>query len=93
MKKRIYSEQENAFFTIVKVPIREEDKPNISPQYIRALVYLFIFSMVVSGAMFSAMSIPSIDTPGGKYGFIAGIFCLLCTIVIYTIYRIKTNKK
>lgn len=93
MKKRIYSEQEVAFFNIVKVPIREEDKPNISPQYIRALVYLFIFSMVVSGVMFSAMSIPSIDTPGGKYGFIAGMFCLLCTIVIYIIYRIKTNKK
>lgn len=93
MKKRIYSEQEVTFFNIVKVPIREEDKPNISPQYIRALVYLFIFSMVVSGVMFSAMSIPSIDTLGGKYGFIAGMFCLLCTIVIYIIYRIKTNKK
>ena len=93
MKNRVYSKQEITFFELVKTPIREEDKPNISPQYVRALVYLFIFSMVVSGGLFSAMSIPSIDTTGGKYGFMAGIFCLLCTVVIYVIYRIRTNKK
>lgn len=93
MKNRVYSKQEITFFELVKIPIREEDKPNISPQYVRALVYLFIFSMVVSGGLFSAMSIPSIDTTGGKYGFMAGIFCLLCTVVIYVIYRIRTNKK
>ena len=93
MKKRTYSEQETVFFQLVNTPIREEDKPNISPQYIRALVYLFVFSMVISGVMFSAMSIPSIHTKGGLYGFIAGIFCLLCSAVIYIVYRIKTNKK
>ena len=93
MKNGVYSKQEITFFELVKTPIREEDKPNISPQYVRALVYLFIFSMVVSGGLFSAMSIPSIGTTGGKYGFMAGIFCLLCTVVIYVIYRIRTNKK
>jgi len=93
LKKRVYNEKEKSFFKLVNTPIREEDKPNISPQYIRALVYLFIFSMVVSGLMFSAMSIPSIETKGGKYGFIAGILCLLCSILIYIVYRIKTKNK
>lgn len=91
--KRTYNEQEVTFFRLVNTPIREEDKPNISSQYIRALVYLFIFSMVVSGLMFSGMSIPSIDTDGGMYGFIAGVFCLLCGAVIYIIYKVKTKKQ
>lgn len=92
MKKRVYSEAEVAFFRQVDTPIREEDKPNISPQYVRALVYLFVFSMVVSGVMFSGMSIPSINTNGGMYGFIAGVFCLLCGAAIYIIYRMKSKK-
>lgn len=91
--KRIYSEQEVTFFRLVNTPISEDDKPNISSQYVRALVYLFIFSMVVSGLMFSGMSIPSIETDGGMYGFIAGIFCLFCSAAIYIVYKVKTKIK
>lgn len=91
--KRTYTEQEVTFFRLVNTPISEDDKPNISPQYVRALVYLFIFSMVVSGLMFSGMSIPSIETNGGMYGFIAGIFCLFCSAAIYIVYKVKTKIK
>lgn len=91
--KKAMSEDEKTFFKLVETPIREEDKPVISSQYIRALFYLFIFSMVVSGVLFSAISIPSIDTTGGQYGFMAGILCLLAAIVIFIVYKLKTKKR
>ena len=92
-KKRIISDNEKAFFKLVETPIREEEKPVISPQYTRVLFYLFVFSMVVSGILFSAISIPSISTTGGRYGFLAGILCLLAAVVIFIIYKLKRNKK
>ncbi|MCD8093642.1 MAG: sodium transporter [Bacteroides sp.] len=91
--KKIISDDEKAFFKLVETPIREEEKPVISSQYIRALFYLFVFSMVVSGVLFSAISIPSIDTTGGRYGFLAGFLCLLAAEVIFIVYKLKRNKK
>ncbi len=92
LRNRTYSEEELRFFRLVKTPIREEDKPVISPQYVRAMVYLFVFSMVVSGLLFSGMSIPSIDTDGGWYGMLAGIACILGAGVLFAVYRLKTRK-
>lgn len=91
--KKTMSDDEKAFFRLVETPIREEEKPVISSQYIRALFYLFVFSMVVSGILFSAISIPSIGTTGGRYGFLAGILCLLAAVVIFIVYKLKTKKK
>lgn len=92
MRNRTYPEEELRFFRLVRTPIREEDKPVISPQYVRAMVYLFVFSMVVSGLLFSGMSIPSIDTDGGWYGMVAGIACILGAGVLFAVYRMKTRK-
>lgn len=92
-KQKTTVENELAFFRLVDTPIREEDKPVISPRYIHALFYLFVFSMLVSGGMFSALSIPSLETDGGRYGFIAGILCLVAATVIYIMYKVKTKKR
>lgn len=92
-KQKTTVENELAFFRLVDTPIREEDKPVISPQYIHALFYLFVFSILVSGVMFSALSIPSLETDGGRYGFIAGILCLVAATVIYIMYKVKTKKR
>lgn len=92
-KNRKTGENELTFFRLVDTPIREEDKPVISPQYIHALFYLFIFSMVVSGVMFTALSIPSFETAGGRYGFMAGILCLVTAMIIYIMYKVKTKKR
>lgn len=91
-EKRVYSLQESAFFQLVKTPIRDRDKPTISPQYTRALVYLFVFSMVVSGLMFGGMSIPSLNTNGGVYSMIAGLICLVAAVSILIIYKVRTFK-
>lgn len=92
MRSRTYSEEEQRFFRLVRTPIREEDKPVISLQYVRAMVYLFVFSMVVSGLLFSGMSIPSLDTDGGWYGMLAGIACILGAGILFAVYRMRTRK-
>lgn len=92
MRNRTYSEEEQRFFRLVGTPVREEDKPVISPQYVRAMVYLFVFSMVVSGLLFSGMSIPSLDTDGGWYGMLAGIACILGAGILFAVYRMRTGK-
>lgn len=88
-----FNKSESDFFKLVNTPLKEDDKPTISKQYIQALVYLFIFSMVASGIMFAALSIPSLEKTGGLYGFMAGILCLVSALIIFIIYRIKLNKK
>ena len=92
MRNRTYSEEEQRFFRLVGTPVREEDKPVISHQYVRAMVYLFVFSMVVSGLLFSGMSIPSLDTDGGWYGMLAGIACILGAGILFAVYRMRTGK-
>lgn len=91
--KKTISDVEKNFFKLVETPIREEEKPVISSQYVRALFYLFVFSMLVSGVLFCTISIPSLDTKGGCYGFLAGGLCLLAAVVIFMAYKLKTKKK
>ncbi len=95
-RNRVYSRTEIELFEKISTPIRESDKPNISPEYIRSLVILFVFSIMVSGLLFTGMSLPSIDERGGQYGGIAGVLCMLSAGVTYVLYlrvRSKTSSK
>jgi Na+/proline symporter len=93
-KKR--SEQKDAevdsFFKLIHTPIRDEDKPKISPEYIRAIVWLFVFSLVTAGILFVVMSIPTINTDGGLYSCLAGAACLSGGLILAIIY-LKRNKR
>ena len=77
------------FFELLHTPIAEEDKPKISPDYIRTLVWLFAFSFVTAGLLFVVMSIPTIKTDGGLYSCLAGIVCLVGALVLVVAYRRK----
>jgi hypothetical protein len=79
------AEVEN-FFKLIHTPIAEEDKPKISPEYIRALVWLFVFSLATAGILFVAMSIPTIKSDGGLYSSLAGAVCIVSAIILIVIY-------
>ena len=76
----------DSFFRLIHTPIAEADKPKISPEYIRALVWLFVFSLATAGILFVAMSMPTIRTDGGLYSCLAGVFCLLGALALAVIY-------
>ena len=66
--------------------IAEADKPKISPAYVRAIVWLFVFSLATAGLLFVLMSLPTITTDGGLYSSLAGVSCLLGALIIMVIY-------
>ena len=76
----------DSFFKLIHTPIKEEDKPKISPEYLRAIVWLFVFSLVTSGVLFVVMSIPTIKTEGGLYSCLAGVACLIGALLMTIIY-------
>ena len=91
-KRSAEKEQEvDAFFKLIETPIAEADKPKISPDYIRAIVWLFVFSLATAGILFVVMSIPTIRTDGGFYSCMAGVACLIGSSLMAIIY-LKKNK-
>lgn len=90
--KREYTQEQLALFERVGTPIPEAEKPEIAPSYVKTVIYLFIFSMAVGGLLFVAMSLPSLDTKGGRLGIAAGAICLFAAIVLLVI-RLTSKKK
>jgi Na+/proline symporter len=76
----------DSFFKLIHTPIAEADKPKISPAYVRAIVWLFVFSLATAGLLFVLMSLPTITTDGGLYSSLAGVSCLLGALLIMVIY-------
>ena len=76
----------DSFFRLIHTPIAEADKPKISPAYVRAIVWLFVFSLATAGLLFVLMSLPTIATDGGLYSSLAGVSCLLGALIIMVIY-------
>ncbi|MBR5175297.1 MAG: sodium transporter [Bacteroidales bacterium] len=85
--------QVEEFFIQLETPIREEDKPTIHPAYKRVVIALFIFSLIVAGVLFCGMSIPSLETTGGLYSFIAGTICLVCAALLWIMTRKNKQTK
>lgn len=79
----------NAFFKLIETPIEEADKPKIAPEYIRAIVWLFVFSLATAGILFVIMSIPTISTDGGLYSCMAGVACIIGAALLAIIYLKK----
>ena len=72
----------DAFFERIRRPISEAEKPVIADGTRRALRSLFVFSFVVSGALFVGMSLPSIATASGRLSCAAGALCLAGALVL-----------
>ena len=77
------------FFTQLRTPIREEDKPLITSSYIRVIYSIFIFSFVVAGLLFCLMSIPNITAKGGIYSFVSGVICIAGALLMFVVKKLK----
>lgn len=86
-------EEIDAFFRQIETPVREEDKPNIQPEYKRVISSLFVFSLVVAGVLFCGMSLPSIRTTGGIYSFLAGAVCIAGAVLLRLLIRSSSSTR
>lgn len=91
-KRKEISPSVERFFVKMNTPIREGDKPVITPEYQNALLLLFSISVVIAGGLFVGMSIPSLHLSSGKLSFFVGLFCLICAALILLFYK-KLKKK
>lgn len=82
-----------AFFLVLKTPVKEVDKPQIDSQYKKTITRIFIFSLFFAGALFIIISLFSIQTKGGRLSFVTGVLCLTGAICWWACYRnhIKKN--
>jgi hypothetical protein len=75
------------FFTKIKTPLTEAEKPTISQESRKSMLYLFMISAIVAGGLFISMSIPSINIYSGQLSFASGLFCLIMALVLWLISR------
>jgi SSS family transporter len=81
-----------SFFKQMSTPLKEEEKPVIAFEYKKALVFIFLFSLVISGGLFIGMSIPSLKMLSGILSFSAGILCEIGALAIWIYYRYVMRK-
>lgn len=87
-----HKEEIDQFFETINAPIKEKDKPSISFEYKRNMVYIFIFSFIVSSILFISMSVFSAGQLSGKLGIVAGLLCLISALVLWMYYKKKISK-
>lgn len=83
----------DSFFNNLQVPIKDSEKPVISFEYKKSMVYLFVFSFIVSGILFISMSLFSIKQLSGQLGTVAGAICFVGALVLWIYYKLKIKKQ
>lgn len=80
-----------AFFARLRTPIGPEEKPEIAPDFRRALLLLFIAALGAVGLLFVGMSIPSTGEYSGQLAMAGGITCLGLAAALYTMTPVKAR--
>ena len=79
-----YVQRVGAFFRKLATPLTELEKPKIDPGFIRVMNRLYAVALVVTGLLFTVMSIPSIQAASGQLAFAAGFLCLFIAVFLWT---------
>jgi len=87
---RIYNEKVKAFFIKLATPSPKDfdDDSNI----VGGLLGLYAVAFVITGAMFIAMGIPSIEATSGKLSVGSGIICVIGALIFYQKSRVARRK-
>ncbi|MBC7888470.1 MAG: Na+:solute symporter [Ferruginibacter sp.] len=80
-----YAARVSNFFTKLRTPILEEDKPVVNYDFQRSMNKLYAVALLVTGILFMGMSIPSLSNASGISSFVAGIICLVLAGVMWMI--------
>lgn len=70
------------FFKKINTPLTRNEIGEPDPNFQNSLANLFVVAIALSGILFLAMSIPSLDETSGKIAIGLGILCLLLSIFI-----------
>jgi SSS family solute:Na+ symporter len=82
-----YRQRVEAFFRRLSTPLTEAEKPAENPVFMQIMNRLYAVALVVTGALFMVMSLPSIDETSGRVALGAGLICLLLSGLMW--YRTR----
>lgn len=85
-----YQQRVGTFFQRLQTPLTEAEKPAENPAFMQIMNRLYAVALVVTGALFMAMSLPSVDKTSGRVAFGAGILCLLLSAFMWYRQRSRT---
>ena len=82
-----YRQRVDALFARLSTPVGEHEKPVPEPGFRRALMVLLAVALAAAGALFVAMSLPSLRELSGLLALAAGLVCSLLALFIFHVAR------
>lgn len=79
--------QVQGFFARLATPVPAAEKPEISPEFQRMLLLLFVIALSAVGTLFVGMSLPSLALFSGRMSVCGGLACLAIASGLFVIYR------
>ncbi|HSF53205.1 MAG TPA: sodium/solute symporter [Algoriphagus sp.] len=92
-KSQEYIQRVDAFFSLLKTPLRKEDIPTISPEFLHVLYLVFVAALAVSGALIFAMALFSLGTFGSNIALCGSTVLILLSALLYFFSRRFKPKK
>lgn len=86
------SEQERkieGFFRQLETPVPVTEQPIIEPKFHQFIKILFTVSLLFTGLLFMAISLPSVAMLSGQLTFAIGSICCLISLIFYLVSRQK----
>ncbi|MBD2754367.1 sodium:solute symporter family protein [Spirosoma validum] len=83
----LYQQRVEAFFRRLRTPLTEAEKPAENPVFMQIMNRLYAVALVVTGALFIVMSLPSIEETSGRVALGAGCLCLVLSALMW--YRTR----
>ncbi len=93
--EQAYREKVNTFFMKIRTPLAPDEIGKSSPEFRFALANLFSIAIAVSGLLFCAVSVVSIEQASGKIALGMGAFCMVLSVFLkwFTTGTFKFSKK
>lgn len=82
-----YRKRVDALFARLSTPVADDEKPVPDPGFRRALTVLLAVALAAAGALFVAMSLPSLGKLSGLLTLAAGLVCSLSAFFIFYVAR------
>lgn len=87
-----YIDRVEAFFRLIRTPLRKDEIPEISPQFLHILFVVFIISLAVTGLLIAGMAMFSWGTKGSTIAMYGAMILMVLSAILYVISR-KTKPK
>jgi len=88
-----YLQRTDKFFRQLHTHLREDEKPQPDPAFLKAISLLFAIALGATGILFIIMSLPSIADLSGQLALFAGLLCVAGGLAMWAVNKQKFKQK